>query len=139
MSMLVEGESGQAGTRNISGQRILVVEDGLLVAEDLADCLSDLGCIVVGPESWLDAAQKRAAEADLDGALLDINLHGEMSFPVAATLQARGVPFAFLSGYDVESAIPAEFGQVLRLAKPVSMQELAAAVNAWLRHPGRPD
>jgi DNA-binding response OmpR family regulator len=113
----------------LAGVRVLIVEDSFLVAEDLADTVTELGCTVVGPAGTLADGLRHAADADLDGALLDVNLsNNETSFPIAERLRARGVPFVFLSGYDLESAFPPEFKSVERLAKPVDARRLSQAM-----------
>lgn len=83
----------------LAGRRILVVEDEPLLAMMIEDLLSEIGCIVVGPASHLAAAQAIAGEAELDGALLDVNLGAEQVYPVADCLRRRGVPFVFVTGY----------------------------------------
>jgi CheY-like chemotaxis protein len=81
--------------------RILVVEDEGLVAMLIEDLLDDAGCEVAGSVgsvaqaiAWLEAG------GEADAALLDVNLGGEPVWPVADALAARGVPFAFTTGYD---------------------------------------
>jgi CheY-like chemotaxis protein len=111
----------------LQGLRILVVEDNFLVAELARDMLADWGCEIVGPVPRLDQALSVAAETALDGALLDINLAGEYSFPVATLLQERGVPFMFLTGYGDSGLIPPAFRQVPCLGKPFDPDALAAA------------
>jgi hypothetical protein len=61
--------------------------------------------------------------------LLDVNLgNDETSFQIAELLVQRGVPFVFLSGYDLESAFPQQFKSVERVAKPVNVGRLAQAM-----------
>src|SRR3546814_5870618 len=88
--------------------RILLGEDEGLIALDLETMLIELGYEVVGPASTLNEVMA-AVEADCDGALLDVNLRGELVFPAARVLLARGVPVIFSSGYDDEGQFPAEF------------------------------
>lgn len=114
----------------LRGLRILVVEDNFLIAEVLRDLLEYNGGTVIGPVGTSAAALKLVRVETLDGALLDINLNGEQSFSIAAALAACGVPFMFLSGYGESSILPAEMRQVRRLAKPISDEQLIAAVRA---------
>ncbi len=114
-------------TRVLDGLRVLVVEDTVLVAELIVEQLGEHGCSVVGPAARLSDALRLAAREQFDGALLDVNLAGEHSFPVAALLAARGVPFIFLSGYGSLS-LPAEFDAAPRLLKPFEMEELIQRV-----------
>ncbi len=85
------------------GRRVLVVEDEMIVAWNLEDMLDDLGCVVVGPATSISQALAMIDAAAIDAALLDVNLDGQPSYPVADALAARGVPFAFATGYDKDS------------------------------------
>src|SRR6202140_1635700 len=83
-----------------SARRVLVVEDEMIVAWLLEDILSDLGCAVVGPAASVKQGLAMIGAEVIDAAVLDVNLDGEMSYPVADALAARGVPFVFSTGYD---------------------------------------
>jgi len=80
--------------------RILVVEDETILAMMLEDVLLDEGYSVVGPFARVAAALQAAELEALDAALLDVNLAGEMVFPVAEMLARRGIPFLLVTGYD---------------------------------------
>jgi CheY-like chemotaxis protein len=80
-------------------RRVLVVEDEMMVAMLVEDMLTDLGHQVVGPAMRLEQALPLAREAEIDFAVLDINLGGEQSFPIADVLRERGIPFIFATGY----------------------------------------
>ena len=109
----------------LQGLRILIVEDVFLIADELNDLLTAIGCVVVGPSPSLTDGLKTATAEALDGALLDVNLAKEQtSFPIAEVLTARGVPFLFLSGYDVHDNFPAEFQNAPCLPKPVEVRQL---------------
>src|SRR5215469_12275293 len=96
----------------LRGLRILIVEDNFLVADTICEVLADRGCEVVGPVPSLERGWKLAQEEALDGAVLDVNLAGEASFPLADALAKRGIPFLFLTGYDDKSAVPEAFRAV---------------------------
>lgn len=83
-----------------SGRRVLVVEDEMMVAWLLEDMLAELGCAVVGPAARVDKALAMIGAEAIDVAVLDVNLNGEMSYPIADALAERGVPFIFVTGYD---------------------------------------
>lgn len=114
--------------RLLEGLRVLIVEDNLLLAEVTRILLEDSGCEVVGPAGWLQRGLQLAEDEPLDGAILDINLHGEMSFAIAEALCARGVPFVFVTGYEDRSIVPLAFRSAPRLDKPVVDQQLIEAM-----------
>jgi CheY-like chemotaxis protein len=115
----------------LSGKRILLVEDEALVAMLLEDMVIDLGAIVIGPESQLETAINSAETADLDAAILDINLGGRRSYGVADALRQRGVPFAFATGYGEQGVDQAHRG-VPVLIKPYSEGEVARVLTTLL-------
>jgi len=84
----------------LSGRRVLVVEDEMIVAWLLEDMLADFGCVVVGPAARVEQALAVIDAEAIDAAVLDLNLNGQKSYPVADALAARGVPFVFSTGYD---------------------------------------
>lgn len=104
-------------THPLSGRRVLVVEDESLVAMLLETILEDMGCTPIGPASNIDEGEAMAREAELDAALLDVNVAGRQVFPVAAALKARGVPFVFSTGYG-ESGLPDEWRGNTTIQKP---------------------
>jgi DNA-binding response OmpR family regulator len=116
---------------DLSGLRILVVEDSLLVADVLSEALRDHGCTVVGPVPRLEQGLALANGEQLDCALLDVNLAGKRCFPIAAALAARGIPFAFLTGYG-EAGIPVEYRGTARLTKPFNIAALVDLVGRSL-------
>jgi len=111
----------------LQGLRILVAEDALMIADLIAEGLEAEGCCVVGPVPRVQEGVALAQNEKLDGALLDIDLHGEASYPIAAVLTERQVPFAFLTGYT-EKAMPAAYHDVPRLAKPFYLRDLLALI-----------
>lgn len=115
--------------RTLEGCRVLVVEDEYLLAEELRLELEDAGAEVVGPFGTIEeAADAIGAERSLDGAVLDVNLHGKMIFDVADMLAARHVPFVFATGYDA-SMIPARFEATTRCEKPIDVRRLRDAIG----------
>jgi DNA-binding response OmpR family regulator len=99
-----------------------------LVASEVAHIVRTAGGTVVGPVSTLPEALAVAGREQLDAAVLDVNLAGEMVFPLADSLQARGVPFLFLTGYGESYVWPASFAAALRIPKPARPAELLAAL-----------
>lgn len=108
---------------------VLVVEDSLLTALDIASTLEELGYAVRGPASRVDQAMLLIEQGVPDGAVLDINLGDATSFPIAERLAEAGRPFLFLSGYDPRSVLPARFLHVPCVTKPFSDATLRAALG----------
>jgi PAS domain S-box-containing protein len=106
-----------------NGNRVLLVEDEILVAMMMRDTLTELGFSVVGPFSRLAEAMVAAVHDELDAGIIDINLGGEFVYPVAGVLVARRIPFVFVTGYGVES-IDGRFGSVPVIKKPLHRQML---------------
>ncbi len=107
----------------LQGLRILVVEDVGMVAMSLKAILQDLGCTVVGTAARLHQAEELARHEELDGVLLDLNLAGEYTFPVADRLRERNVPFIIMSGYDAGQLRP-DLASVPQMAKPCDREAL---------------
>jgi two-component SAPR family response regulator len=110
------------------GRRILVLEDDYLVVEEMVQELAASGADVVGPVSSLSKAYALLERMpDIQGAVLDINLQGELVYPLADELTRRDIPFVFATAYD-ESAIPEGYRDHRRFMKPVSVQDVARAL-----------
>ena len=109
--------------------RILIVEDEMLVAMNIEDMLLELGHEVAGIASRLEPALALAREGAFDVAMLDVNLAGEPSFPVADMLLGRGIPFLFATGYGAKG-IPEAYQGHLVLQKPFRAAELGALLTA---------
>jgi PAS domain S-box-containing protein len=124
-----EPAPGALNGRKIEGNRLLIVEDESLVAMELGECLSALGFEVVGSVSTLAAAKEIAVKKEFDGAILDINLAGELVYPVADILMERKKPFVFVTGYRPE-AVDARFKDIAILQKPVDRAILAGLFQA---------
>lgn len=111
------------------GKRVLIVEDELLVALLIEDLLADLGCSVLGPCGNLRNALEKARTEVFDLAVLDVNLGGELVYPVAEALAERRIPFLFLSGYGEEAIPPGHSGWKV-CAKPFRADHLAEMLSA---------
>jgi DNA-binding response OmpR family regulator len=120
----------------LSGQRVLIVEDEFLIASYLEDALREVGAEIVGPATTLQEALLLVSTKGPDCAVLDINLNGDMVFPVANELAERGVPFVFLTGYTAEF-IPARYVKVPRYEKPFKHTVLIQALSRLLVRPSR--
>lgn len=109
--------------------RILIVEDEMLVAMNVEDMLLELGHEVAGLASRLAPALALARDGRFDAAMLDVNLAGEPSFPVADLLIERGVPFLFATGYG-RQGIEERYRGFPILQKPFRAAELGAALES---------
>lgn len=112
-----------------SGRRILVVEDDYFLAQDLKQALERKGATVAGPVARIeDALAMLDAEPPPEAAILDINLGGQSDvYPLAEALRNRGIPFAFVTGYD-QSYVRRDFADVPLLAKPFNPRDLQPAL-----------
>ncbi|HLI10788.1 MAG TPA: response regulator [Alphaproteobacteria bacterium] len=114
---------------DLSGVRVLVVEDDVLVSAALGDMLSDFGCIVAATVDRLDEAVTLAERLEIDAAILDVNIAGELVFPVAERLARRDIPFIFASAYP-RKRIALEYPKAIVLAKPYPPALLRQALSA---------
>lgn len=89
--------------RQVTGLRVLIVEDESLVALLLEDMLAELGHTVIGPVAHVKKALDMIQREEIDLAILDVNINGENTYSIADVLAARNVPFLFSTGYDKES------------------------------------
>lgn len=113
---------------SLGGHRILVVEDDFLIGFDFAASLEGLGASVLGPVGSVDDALDLLEEThNIDGAVLDLNLGGELSYPVADALAERGIPYVFTTGYD-KANIAVRFSEVTRCEKPVDISKVVQAL-----------
>lgn len=111
--------------------RILIVEDVMLIAMDFSEQVTELGYEVVGPAARLEQGLDLVArDTRIDGALLDINLAGELCYPIAARLRQRGVPFVFVTAERV-LGIPREFQDVFLLVKPVARIQIRDVLRSF--------
>jgi CheY-like chemotaxis protein len=115
-------------TGPLAGRRILVVEDEMLVLMNIETALTDLGCTATSAGT-IDAALTLLDYASFDAAMLDINLRGEKSYPVADALARRGIPFVFSTGYGNHRERP-DFADRPMLRKPYLKGHLVAALSA---------
>ena len=129
---LVHGASHPA----LFGMQVLVVEDEPLVAMVLEDMLADFGCTLAGSAATLsEALSAIAAGAEVDAAILDVNLGGQKIFPVADLLAERGVPFVFSTGYGPADLTERYPGHPM-LHKPYQPEELAQVLLEFAWGPG---
>jgi CheY-like chemotaxis protein len=118
-----------------AGLRALLVEDEGAVALLIEDMLVELGASIVASVARLADACEVARAAALDFAVLDVNLDGEMVFPVAHILRERQVPFIFSTGYGA-AGTNKQFDDVPVISKPFSIGQLNRALQRLLPRTG---
>jgi CheY-like chemotaxis protein len=119
------------GSGALTGKRVLIVEDEALVTMLIEDTLAELGCAVAGIASRFDDALAKAQSLSFDVAILDVNLNGQRSFPIAEALARRGIAFLFATGYGMAGLPPGIAGAPV-LEKPFQLQVLQEALEAAL-------
>jgi CheY-like chemotaxis protein len=121
-----------ATTDFLSHRRLLVVEDDPFIAIDLHDLLASAGAVVLGPVPTVRAALALLETDRPHAALLDLNLRGEMSTPVAEALQAAAVPFVLVTGYSGSQIDEPAFREAPIVPKPVRTSFLMRALQRLL-------
>jgi CheY-like chemotaxis protein len=119
--------------------RVVVVEDDVLQLRLLRRMLASLGCEVVGEATSLDPGQVLARTGEFDVAILDVNLRGRLSTPIAEVLLERELPFVVVTGYALDERSPRPLASAPRLTKPFVPAALARALEQALaarRPPG---
>ncbi len=111
--------------------KALIVEDEAGIALLIEDMLLELGCEVAAMAALLPKACDLARSGIFDFAVLDVNLNGQLVFPVAEILRDRGIPFVFSTGYG-RAGLPGPFENEAVLAKPFAIEELERTVLAAL-------
>src|SRR5688572_18135178 len=125
----------------MSRGRVLIVEDDVRQALALADNLRDAGYDVVATAAAVNESVEALNRHDVDVAVLDLELGGRISLPVARLLRERHIPFVVVSGHDVR-----RFAEELRGApvfqkpvpKDVLLDALAGRLNVGTERPARP-
>jgi CheY-like chemotaxis protein len=116
----------------LSGATVLLVEDEGLVALMIEDMLEELGLKVVASAAQMPKACELATTASFDVALLDVNLGGQLVFPVARVLRDRRIPFLFSTGYG-EPPVGEEFRDAPAIGKPFSIDQLKEKLRTLLQ------
>ncbi|BAQ18606.1 two-component system regulatory protein [Methyloceanibacter caenitepidi] len=110
----------------------MVVEDQAPIALQLEDMLLESECEVVGPASRVGQALRLLSDNAVDAAVLDLNVAGELVYPVADALEARGLPYVFATGYD-PSDVAGRYGHHTVLQKPFSRRVFLQAIRDTVR------
>jgi len=121
----------------LNGQRIVVVEDDYMQASALCKELRGLGATVLGPAPTAYYAEHLIGPPGrnrVHAAVLDLHLHGATVFKLADTLQERGIPFVFATGYN-RDVIPKRFADVPYFSKPLRSSQIAERLRTLVRKP----
>jgi len=112
----------------LAGRRVLIVEDNFIIAAALARIFKAQGAELLGPAGTVSDALALIADNEIiDGAALDVNLRGEMVYPVANVLRAKKVPIVFMTGYDDASIAPG-YTDFPCMQKPFTIERLMQAL-----------
>jgi light-regulated signal transduction histidine kinase (bacteriophytochrome) len=128
----IEAYGDTVADRPLEDQTVLLVEDNLIIAMDAEDVLTQLGAKRVVPAASVAQGLAGIDSAAPTIALLDINLGNETSFTIAERLLARGIPFAFATGYGDKADLPSAFVAIPILQKPYTITGVAGALSALL-------
>jgi CheY-like chemotaxis protein len=120
----------------LAGRRILVIEDEMLILMMIEDMLADLGCESVAVASKIGSAISLIEGQDFDTAMLDMNLNGIESYPIADALTVREVPYFFSTGNSLTHVKDGYRDQDV-LKKPFTFEQLSDMLSrSLLRLPG---
>ena len=116
---------------DLTGRRILLIEDSPVVGPFTADLLEELGCEVIGPAPNMAMARELVEAGGYDAALMDIHIRGERVFPLCEVLDAKRVPFVLTSGY-ADWQMLEKWGDRPRLQKPYTLDQVRDALGEAL-------
>jgi CRP-like cAMP-binding protein len=111
--------------------RILVVEDNYLTAEAICEMVVRCGCDVAAAVGHVESGVRYLSEHRVDGAVVDLDLHGVPSFPICTQLRQNAIPFVFVTGYDRSYSVPPEFVETPWLSKPIDNRQFESALAGF--------
>jgi len=106
---------------------ILILEDEPIIGLALEDMLTRHGASVLHA-SRIEEACDLILRERVDSAVLDVNVHGVLSYEVAGMLAEREIPFIFATGYGDRSH-PVQFSSILTVSKPYSAHDISKALE----------
>ena len=115
----------------LSGRSILIIEDEMLILMMIEDMLADLGCESVSVASKIGQAITLIDGQVFDAAMVDLNLSGVESYPIADALMARDVPYFFSTGSSVAN-IRHGYREQDVLKKPFTFDQLSDMLSRSL-------
>ena len=125
---------GESSPSSLRGLSVLIVEDEVLIALEAEAELLRAGTGAMTRAHSIEEAERCIASSPFDVAILDANLNGRPSFPLADLLADRGIAFVFASGYSHLDGLPERWRGVPLVHKPYSSAELVAAIDEARRH-----
>ena len=117
------------------GRRIFVIEDDSMVSMLLEELLSDIGCKLAGTAFRFDEAIQKAKSVAFDLAILDVDLHGQRTVPIAEEFARCGIRFVFATGYALPD-LPDALRRVPMLQKPFNQEDLKRVLRTALSQEG---
>ncbi|WP_192641355.1 response regulator [Bosea sp. OAE506] len=114
--------------RILTGLRMLVVEDEMMLLMMIESMLEEIGCQSISVAATVKQALLLIETETFDLAMLDLNLNGDRSYPVADALAEQAVPFMFSTGYSADGMLE-PYRNSLILKKPYSFEALAGALE----------
>jgi CheY-like chemotaxis protein len=118
---------------NLAGVRVLVVEDELLVLMDVEDLLEEQGCHILDPAANVNDALKRISQYQPDLVILDRNLNGTRSTPVAEELNRAQIPYVVITGYETGVGDEPAMKGAPCIRKPWNRAELVGHMQRLVR------
>ncbi len=118
----------------LAGRRVLVVEDEMMLLWIIQDMMADLGCDNVNAARTVDQAIALIDSESFDVAMLDLNLNGIKSYPVADALTARAIPFIFATGYNTRAVLEGYRDRPV-LKKPFKFEVLESTLSSIILPP----
>jgi signal transduction histidine kinase/ActR/RegA family two-component response regulator len=117
--------------------KVLVVDDDLLVMTGTAAMIDDLGHTSIEAHSAAEALAKLASGIEIDVVITDHAMPSMTGLQLAECIRDRfpGLPIILATGYAELPADPVKMG-LLKLTKPCTQQEIAAAIHLALRSRG---
>ena len=115
----------------LSGRSILIIEDEMLILMMIEDMLADLGCKSVSVASKIGPAITLIDGQVFDAAMVDLNLNGIASYPIADALIEHDVPYFFSTGSSVTNIRDGYRDQDV-LKKPFTFEQLGNMLSRSL-------
>jgi len=123
--------------KDVAGLSLLLVEDEYLIALDAEQMLRDLGAAEVEIVGSFEDAVERTKQGRYDIAVLDVNINGKLSYPLAEILKKRGIPVVFATGYGRHDQPDATIAGMICVGKPYTTERLRDALaTALTKHAG---